>query len=337
MVARLERRVTGRASHAFRAKYASRARARHASRARARHASPLLPILFVLIACGGSVGKPPAAPAGNIVHPVIYVPADLDLVLRLDVRRFNETMAPDPELSLLKLWESFGPNSTDTSESSQPLINLLKSADTLWLGCRLSARGCRDFVIVLRGRFEGLREKYGFGPDKNKRDLGGGWLSFDLEAAQRSSVARIYWRPPELAVLVSLAEVDSAERSLEQSQDATRLEPSENGLMSLVARSRGLALLLRERSTKAAEWLDQSERVEIRFDPAVNGTLATFTISFRDASLAKRSAQAIRILVTALAGFDSRVKAGDIDVQQLISDVIVRVSIRAAAATPAAR
>lgn len=322
MVARLALRVTARARHA--------SRVRHVSRA--RHASPL-PLLFALVACGRSVGKPPAAPAANVVHPVVYVPADLDLVLRLDVRRFKETMGPDPELSLKKLWESFGPNSTETSEPSQPLVNLLKSADTLWLGCRLSARGCRDFVIVLRGRFESLREKYGFGSDKNKRDLGGGWLSFDLQSTQRSSVARIYWRPPELTVLVSLAEVNSAERSLEQSQDTTRLEPSEDGLMSLVARSRGLALLLRERSPKAAEWLDQSERVEIHFDPAANGTDATFTITFRDEALAKRSAQAIRILVTALAGFDSRFKARDIDVQELNSDVIVRVSIRTAETT----
>ena len=145
---------------------------------------------------------------------------------------------------------------------------------------------------------------------------------------ERSSAARIYWRPPELAILVSLAEIDSTERSVEQSQDSTRLEPAESGLMSLVARSKGLALVLRERSPKAAEWLDQSERIEIRFEPSTSGTVATFTVAFRDAALAQRSAQAIRILVMALSGFDPRVKAGDIDVQQLNNDVVVRVSLK---------
>ena len=294
-------------------------------------------LAFALICCGRGVGKPPAAPATNVIHPVVYVPADLDLVLRLDVRRYRETMGPDPEASLEKIWESFGPNPAQSSEQSQSLGKLLKATDTLWLGCRLNGRGCSDFAIVLRGRFADPRESYGFGAEKNKRDLGAGWLSFDLQSAERSAVARIYWRPPELTVLVSLAEIDSVERSLEQSQDTTRLEPSEDGLMSLVARSRGLALLLRERSPKAAEWLDRSERVEIRFDPAPDGTVATFSITFRDEALAKQSAQAIRLLVTALAGFDPRFKAGDIDVQQLNSDMIVRVSIRGAEATPAAR
>jgi hypothetical protein len=294
-------------------------------------------LLLGCISCGQGASRPPAAPPASIAHPVIYVPADLDLVLRLDVHRYKDTMGPEPELSLERIWESFGPSPSESSERRQSLISLLKDADTLWLGCRLSARGCRDFVIVIRGQFASLQEGYGLGKVQNKRDLGAGWLSYDVQSTERSAVGRIYWRPPELAVLVSLAEIDSVERSIEQSEDATRLEPSDNGLMSLVARSRGLALLLRERSPKAAAWLEQSERVEIRFDPVATGTVATFTVSFRDAALAQQSAQAIRILVAALAGFDPRFKAGAIEVQQLNSDVVVRVTITSTGADHEAR
>jgi hypothetical protein len=206
------------------------------------------------------------------------------------------------------------------------LVPALKSTDTLWLGCRLSAKGCKDFVFVLRGRFASTRESYGFGPEKNKRDLGAGWFSFDFAPLGRSAVARLYWRPPELAVVVSTAEIDSAERSVELSQDTTRLEPSETGLLSLRARSKPLALALREHSPKAAEWLSKSERIEVRFEPSAKVTVATFSVAFLDSSQAETAAQAFRILVLALSGFDSRIKVGDIDVQHLDTDVVLRIS-----------
>jgi hypothetical protein len=278
------------------------------------------------MSCGRSVSKPPAALVASVVRPVVYIPADLDLVLRLDVGRYRETMGPDPEESLEKIWRSFGA-SPNAPPNSQPwLVAALKSTDTLWLGCRLDPEGCRDFVLVLRGRFASTRDGYGFGPERNKRDLGAGWFSFDLETRARVSAARLYWQPPELAILVSLAEIDSAERSIEQAENATRLEPSETGLMSLIARSKALALILRSRSPKAAEWLDQSEHVEIRFEPSAASTVAIFTVSFRDSLQAQRSAEAIRILASGLSGFDRRVTARDIDVGQLNSDVVLRIS-----------
>ena len=276
--------------------------------------------------CGRGISKPPAAPVASVVRPIVYIPADLDLVLRLDVGRYRERMGPEPEQSLQKIWQSFAMN-PDVPHNSQPwLVSALKSTDTLWLGCRLDPQGCRDFVLVLRGRFASARDEYHFGPESNERDLGAGWFSFDLRAPERVSAARLYWRPPELAILVSLAEVDSAERSIEQSLDATRLEPSETGLLSLVARSKALAFVLRKRSPKAAEWLDQSERLEIRFDPSTAATVATFTVSFHDASQAQRSAEAFRLLVSALSGFDHRVTARDIDVKQFNSDIVLRIS-----------
>jgi hypothetical protein len=291
-----------------------------------RRLSCLSFVALSLFACGRSVGKPPAAPVANVVRPVVYVPADLDLVLRLDVSRFRDTMGAEPEQTLEKMWETFGESSSTQSSSAKWLVPALKSTDTLWLGCRLGQKGCKDFVFVLRGRFASAREGYGFGPEKNKRDLGAGWLSFDLTSAGRSAAARLYWRPPELAVIVSLAELDSAERSIEQSQDTTRLEPSETGLMSMSARSKALALVLREHSPKAAEWLNKSERIELRFDPSPKVTVATFSITFQDSSQAETAAKAFRILILALSGFDPRIRTGDIDVQHLNSDVVLRIS-----------
>jgi len=180
---------------------------------------------------------------------------------------------------------------------------------------------------VLRGQWSESYLDYGFGAGHNRRDLGGGWLSFDYPSARRSSIARLYWRAPELAVVVSTAELDSTERALERSSDATTLEPTEDGVMSLAARSTGLARLVRPRSPKGAEWLGQSERIEMRFEPSGPETVATFTVLFDDEDKAKRSAEAFRILVTALSGFDARFKASNVLLELLGTHVVLRIRV----------
>ena len=281
---------------------------------------------FAFVACQREIAKPPAAPASNDSRPVLFIPADLELVLRLDVRRYRETMGPEPEQSLAKLWQSFGLDSSGKFQHFDWLVPVLKSTDTLWLGCRPGPVGCRDFVFVLRGRFASSSSAYGFGPSKKRRDLGAGWLSYELESERRTTAARLYWRAPGLAILVSCAELDSAERSIEQSLDRTKLEPSENGLVSLIVQSKALALSIRDRSPQAARWLEQSERVEIHFDSSERGTRVTFSVKFRDAPQADRAAQALRILISALSRFDPRLKTGDLEVQLLNSEVLLRVS-----------
>jgi hypothetical protein len=285
---------------------------------------------FVFAACQRDIAKPPAAPASNDSRPFLFIPADLELVLRLDVRRYRETMGPEPEQSLAKLWQSFGLDSQGTSRQFDWLVPVLKSTDTLWLGCRPGPVGCRDFVFVMRGRFARSSNSFGFGPSKDKRDLGAGWLSYELESEQRTSASRLYWRAPELVILVSSAELDSAERSIEQSVDRTKLEPSENGLVSLIVQSKALAQSIRDRSPQAARWLEQSERVEIHFDSSERGTRVTFSVKFRDAPQADRAAQALRILILALSRFDPRLRTGDLEVQLLNSEVLLRVSFPSA-------
>jgi hypothetical protein len=251
----------------------------------------------------------------------------MDLVLRLDVRRYRETMGPNPEQSLGKIWQEFLLDWSGAAPSSTWIAPTVAAADTLWLGCRLGTSGCKDFVAVLRGRFVNARVGFGFGPDKNERDLGGGWLSYDRETTERSTIARVYLRAPELAILVSSAEVDSAERCVEQSASGTQLVPRESGLLSVTVRSHALANAVRSRSTKAADWLDASERVEIRVEPEATRTLLTFAVTFGDATRAERAAQALKILMLALTRFEPKLKSGDVRIEQLGNDVVLRLGI----------
>jgi hypothetical protein len=277
--------------------------------------------------------RPPPAPHVDVTLPVALIPADVDLVLRLDMRRFRDAMGPEPAETLAKLWRGFLLDTNGGVPDVAWMARTVNDTDSVWLGCRLGPRGCRDYVAVLRGRFSGAFETYGFGPIKNRRDLGGGWMSYDDPATrQRSGIGRAYFRPPEIVALVSPAELDSAERSIEMSLGTTDLVPREAGLVSVLVRSRPLADAMRERSRKAAEWLEASKRVEIDVEPQTHHTLLTFAVSFSDETEAERAAQAIKMLTDSLLHFERRIEPNDLEVQQLQADVVLRVRVRQRAA-----
>jgi len=260
---------------------------------------------------------------------VALIPADVDLVLRLDVRRCRELLGPEWAQTLANLWQGFLLDPNAGTPNRAWFAPVLREADALWLGCRMGVLGCQDFVVVLRGRFEQPLAKYGLGANEGERELGGGWVSYDARTSERVSIARVYSRPPELLVLVSPAEVDSAERSIEGAAGATGLVPRETGLVSVLVRSQALADSLRSRSPKAAQWLQDAQRVEIQMEPQPGQTLLTFAVAFGDAARAERAAQAIKLLTRALAQFERRVQESDIDVQQLDSEVVLRVRLGA--------
>lgn len=278
-----------------------------------------------LSACAAEEPRPPKAPQVDVSRPVILLPADMDLVLRLDVSRYREASGQAADQALEKTWREFLLDTQNPHASAKSVAPALSATDTLWLGCRLGSQGCKDFVAVLRGHFANQRQSYGFDQTENKRDLGGGWLSFDHGTTERDTVARVYFKPPELAVLVSSAEVDSAERSVEQGLDPTELLPRESGLLSIVVHSHALAHAIRERSAKAADWLDASERVEIQVEPEAADTRLTFAVTFPDAPRAARAAQALKIIMLALTRFEPRLKGGDVRVEQLDRDVVLRL------------
>jgi hypothetical protein len=251
----------------------------------------------------------------------------VDLVLRLDVRHFRETLAPEPLQTLANIWQGFLLDPSGNAPSRAWISPTLGVTDTLWLGCRLGPKGCKDYVIVLRGKFAGNCHKYGFDQNQNQRELGGGWVSYDGNTHERAGIARVYFRPPELAVLVSAAEIDSAERSVEQSENGTELVPRESGLISVLVRSHALADAMRLRSPKAAKWLDSSEQVEIRIEPNAVQTTLTFAVTFSDSPSAELAAKALKLLTGALSQFERRIRAEDITVQQLAADVVLRIQL----------
>ncbi|HEY3254532.1 MAG TPA: hypothetical protein VGJ91_11305 [Polyangiaceae bacterium] len=263
------------------------------------------------------IGPPPDAP--RLVHAADAMPADLDLVLRLDLRKIRDSLG--------------GPAMTAISEQAVQrvrgadrgtdvlLLGALEQTDTLWLGIRpTQTLEAADSVFVMSGHFPN------FDPHRAASnpafaaaiDLGGDLRRYDrAQPPTRGAPARFYVQGDELLVSLSAAEIDSVERSLEEQRGQPALEPAEKGVLSVVARPQVLPLELLADLGSLRRLLRNADRLELNADLTGSGVDATLALKFEDAPLAERVAQALNEMRDALGGgsgrlakFATRVKIG---------------------------
>ncbi|WP_437587529.1 hypothetical protein [Sorangium sp. So ce1000] len=204
-------------------------------------------------ACGDAVGgggghpaRGAASPAGprvvRRVEPADLLPADLDLVVRVDVARMRAGLgqAASDELARRALDEA----------PDEALESALQRADVVWLGLRLADLEEGDRVVVLEGRMAG------FAPDPGRweaapsaQDVGavdrvavfgrrGGVAGASV--GSRADTARIIALGDRAVALVSAVEVSSVARVLRDGPDARRGDPAAEGIVSLDLRARRL-------------------------------------------------------------------------------------------------
>jgi hypothetical protein len=252
------------------------------------------------------VGPPPDAPSVN--RPLDAMPADLDLVLRLDLRRIRDTLGA-PAMSALSEQAVHGLHGADQATDAL-LLSALQGTDTLWLGLRPTrSLEAADSVLVMSGHFPG------FDPHRAEStprfgaavDLGGTLRRYDRgHPPARSAPARIYVHGEELVVSLSEAEIDSVERSFEQQRGAPPLEPAEKGVLSAVARPRVLPAELFAGSDSLRRVAQRAERLELSADLSAAGVDATLALRFEDATAAEHVAKALSELRDALQSSPGR-------------------------------
>lgn len=193
----------------------------------------LLTALVVVLGCSAeaAVGPPPEAPELRQGASEI-LPEDLDVAVRFDLSRMRLALGP----------ESVSRLAAQADAGDRPLVaEVLKRADVVWLGFRPGLPvELTDNVLVAEGDFDDVkpgRAEWGIA-----EDLGGGWLRYTRQTQEitRAAPARLYLRLPDLAVLVSEAELDAVERSLERREEGRRVAPPGSGLMAIGARGRAL-------------------------------------------------------------------------------------------------
>ncbi|WP_437912762.1 hypothetical protein WME73_37875 [Sorangium sp. So ce302] len=193
---------------------------------------------------GGGHPARAASPAGprvvRRIEPADLLPADLDLVVRVDVARMRDGLgqAASDELARRALDEV----------PDEALESALQRADVVWLGLRLADLEEGDRVVVLEGRMAGLTPDPGrWEPAPAAQD---GVAVFDRRGGvvgSRADTARIIALGDRAVALVSAVEVSSVARLLRDGPDARRGDPAAEGLVSLDLRARRLPPYLARR------------------------------------------------------------------------------------------
>jgi len=276
----------------------------------------VLGLSLLLASCRSPhIGPPPDAP--HIARPLSAMPADLDLVLRVDLERIRTTLGA-PAMAAISEQALRGLHGADRA-TDELLLGVLGETDTLYLGLRLAASlDVADSVFVVAGKFPGFEPERVQSTPRWQRplDLGGDLRRFDRASApSRGAPARFYARADDLIVSVSEAEIDSVERTLEQGRGMPALEPLEKGVLSAVARPRGLPSGLFAGSHTLQQLAERARRLELDADLTSAGVDASLALKLEDPSAAEQVGHALGDLRDALqsspgrlAKFAARVK-----------------------------
>jgi len=285
--------------------------------------------LAVTACAPARLGPPPSAP--TFVRALDAMPGDLDLVVRLDLKRIRDTLGV-AAMQAITAEAMRGLRGADQATDAL-LLNALGNTDTLWLGLRpATGAAVADTVFVMTGHFSDFdpHAVASVPPFQRPIDLGGTVRRYDRASPKvRAAPARIYTRGDDLVVSLSEAEIDSVERSLEERRGTPPLEPAEKGALSAVARPRVLSTELLDTAPSLRHLAERATRCELTADLTSAGVDAALSLKFEDSSAAERVGRALGELRDALKGEPGRLAtlAGRLDVSNAAEFVTLRLSL----------
>lgn len=214
--------------------------------------------LSLLPACGGAdrpAGRQiPAAPrVERDLDPTDILPADLDLVVRIDVARMRDGLGP----AAAELIEK---RAVAESSGEPELAEALACAEVVWIAARAAEIDAGDRVVVIEGQRcmpDLARSRW-----EKVRSGNGRLYIFDRRGeAPRAGAARIMNLGNKATAFVSPVELDSVQRVLDSGPDPKRGNPRAEGLVSVDLRPRPLPPGLQRRYPSIAAVLGGVERV----------------------------------------------------------------------------
>ncbi len=275
-------------------------------------------------ACGGAerVGPPPAAP--RVTTPVQAIPADLDVVVRIDLAPIRSSLPAVAQTDLAAVALA-----GDASAASDVVRRALDRAEQAWIGFRPGQDPVdTDNVLVLRGNFSSIPSAELGDAFEPARDLGGGWSAYDARSVRaRSAPARLYTHLDDLWVIASEAELDAVERVIESGARERRLEPPERGIISVAARMPGVAASIRSSSPKAARFLSNADVGTLSADLGADGLEVFAELGFVDEATAERSARALSIVLGVLTAAHPEGFRASTEVHTVGSAVTLRAKV----------
>ena len=227
-------------------------------------------------------------PAPTITSAVELIPPDLDVVVRLDLARVKAVLGAT---ALTALSRQVLAHDRGGAEPDELVVASLLAAEQVYLGYRPSPLGAPlDRVLALQGHFEPLaRALTGF---SSATDVGRDLRYWDRSAAptSRGGVARVYAWGDRVRAFVSEAELDAVERTLSGLGAERRLEPPEEGTLSLAARPRLLGRLAGQGALR--ELLEDAKALRAVADLESDGVRLELELLLSGAEQARRLASA---------------------------------------------
>jgi len=254
-------------------------------------------LLGLSAAACGPRAVPPLPPAPVITSAAELIPADLDVVVRLDMARVKGALG---DLALTAIANQALARDSAGRDPDELLITSLLAANVVYLAYRPSPSWTPlDRVLALQGRFEQLvRPPSGF---SGATDLGRDVRYWDAKApASRGGVARVYTFGERLRVFVSEAELDAVERTLDGLGSSRRLQPPEEGTLSLAARPRLLGRLAGNGTLR--ELLEDAKSLSAVAELESDGVLLKMELLLSGAPQAEQLASAGKLVLTRALG-----------------------------------
>jgi hypothetical protein len=174
---------------------------------------------------------------GEHLDPAELFPADLDLVVRVDLGRMRSQLGPAADALQAR---------AEAETDERIVTRALERARVAWIGLRLADLDTGDRLLVVEGDVGDLR------PDPALYNVGDpvadGVTSFDRRGrVRRAQTARILHFGERAIAFVSPAEVDSVARVIEHGPDQHRRDPPAEGIVSADLRPRRLPPSLERR------------------------------------------------------------------------------------------
>lgn len=269
----------------------------------ARRALVVTSLAGVVVACGPERIAPPSTPAPRLKGPSDAIPADLDVVVRVDLGQIRRTLGAE---ALSELRARVRPDGDSRDAAAERLLSdAMARADVVVIGLRPGSRPeLTDNVIALAGDFEDLIvDRYVTTPPFDEQaDLGGAFRVYERQKPlDRALPARIYTQAGRLMVFVSFAEIDSVERRIERGASDGALQPAARGVISVAARPGPIAVRIAERSPMAAQLLGRGKVLRGHLELSPTGLASEIELTFEFAEDARRAADAAALIGRLLA------------------------------------
>jgi hypothetical protein len=291
--------------------------------------APAIACVLALAACG----SPPRPESGRdvpegprverVLDPTDVFPADLDVVVRVDVGRMRSDIgqAAADELSRRAF--------ADPSE--EELRQALGCAEVVWIATRAADIDAGDRVVVVEGRScmpDLLAARW-----KQVRSANGKLRIFDRTAeAPRSGTARIMNLGNRATAFVSSVELDSVRRVIVAGPDPKRGNPTAEGLVSFDLRVGRLPPALEKKYPSIGAVLAGVERVRGSARLVDEGMTIDAQVVGATAAGAERAARFLEALRDSLAETPRFAAAAhEARVEQVEKTVQVRVTVPAKA------